>query len=187
MLLSAKKKNRRPRIVEPLVGLASTLGDDAHSGRRAGTDWQAPRRPLCLLAIDGAGRIARCARPARYRVEKYDQVEGLPELFRFARGLVDDAQASEDERIRAVRLLGRSQGQRQPDIQSLAAICVPQSSGALQTAAVDARGADRRRRSAAGAGRRLERICSRVALEVLDAMLSRDPWAASAADRGRKP
>jgi putative heme-binding domain-containing protein len=108
--------------------------------------------------------------------EKYDPSKELTKMFEFARGIVANDAAPEDERLRAVRLLGRSDSQRAADIGSLVALLVPQSSGALQTAAVDALG-------------RLESDQVPTALlvgwkghgpalrsEVLDVLLSRPAW-----------
>ena len=118
--------------------------------------------------------------------EKYNQVEGLPELFRFARGLVDDAQASEDERIRAVCLLGRSQGQRQPDIQSLAgangtAIVGAANRGGRRAARIDA---DEVPRCWPPAGKDM---LPRLALGGARRDVKSRSLGGFAADRGRKP
>jgi putative membrane-bound dehydrogenase-like protein len=127
-------------LLEQLVALASAFDDDrtlggalerigkANSGQYAA--WQMTALAGLLDALDRRNTSW----------EKYDQAKDLAKMFEFARTAVANAEAPDDERLRAVRLLGRSPEQREHDIASLVALLVPQSTGALQTAAVDALG-----------------------------------------------
>jgi putative heme-binding domain-containing protein len=125
-------------LLEQLVALASAFNDNgtlglalekigkANDGKYAA--WQVTALAGLLDALD--------RRSTSW--EKFDQAKDLTHMFAFARQTVSDADAPDDQRLRAVRLLGRDAGQREQDIASLVALLVPQSSGALQTAAVDA-------------------------------------------------
>ncbi len=128
-------------LLEPLVGLASTLDDDrtlaasllkigqpAADGKYAA--WQLTALAGLLDALDRRNTSW----------EKYDPRQALAKIFEYARATVADENAPEDDRLRAARLLGRSAAQREADIASLVALLVPQSSAALQTAVVDALG-----------------------------------------------
>ncbi len=163
-------------LLEQLVGLASTFDDDrtlagalqrigkANGGKYA--DWQLTALAGLLDALDRRGASW----------EKYDPSKDLAKMFAFARATVASEQAAEDERLRAVRLLGRSADQRAADITSLVALLVPQSSGALQTAAVDALGRldNEGVPTALLAGWKSHGPALRS--EILDALLSRDAW-----------
>ncbi|MBI3839830.1 MAG: c-type cytochrome [Planctomycetia bacterium] len=176
-VLNVEPGNEPPaNLLEQLVGLASTFEDDrtlasallkigkAESGKYAA--WQ-------LTAL--AGLLDALAR-RDVSWEKYDPAKELTKMFEFARCIVANDAAPEEERLRAVRLLGRSVNQREVDIASLVALLVPQSSGALQTTAVEALG-------------RLESDQVPTALlagwkghgpalrsEILDLLLSRTAW-----------
>ncbi len=138
-VLDTKSQQEPPSaLLEQLVGLASAFEDDrtlgealARIGRAdAGTyaDWQ-------LAAL--AGLLDALAR-RNTSWEKYDASRELAKIFDFARRQVADEQAPEERRLLCARLLGRGEGRRDDDIASLVALLVPQSSGALQTAVVEA-------------------------------------------------
>lgn len=124
-------------LLEQLVGLASAYDDDVtlaaalqrigqpHEGKYAA--WQLTALAGLLDALD--------RREADWR--KYDPQQSLAKMFEFARATVADENADEDQRLRAIRLLGRSEATRNDDIDSLVALLVPQSSGDLQAAAVE--------------------------------------------------
>ncbi|HJT33963.1 MAG TPA: PVC-type heme-binding CxxCH protein, partial [Pirellulales bacterium] len=67
-----------------------------------------------------------------------DAFAGLSSLFASARKTVGDADAPEDDRLRAMQLLGRTTGDRDADIALLAGLLAPQSSSRLQSAAIAA-------------------------------------------------
>ncbi len=125
-------------LLEQLVSVASALEDDrtlgmalarigrANSGKYAAWQMTAVAGLLDALARRDAGW------------EKYDTAGELAKMFDAARAVVVDEKAEDDERLRAIRLLGRSEEQRAHDIESLIALLSPQSSGALQSAAVEA-------------------------------------------------
>jgi putative membrane-bound dehydrogenase-like protein len=163
-------------LLEQLVGVASAFDDNrtlgmalarigrANSGKYAA--WQ-------MTAVAGLlDALAR--REAAW--EDYDSSGELAKMFDLARATVDDSEASDDQRLRAIRLLGRSESQRRRDVESLVALLVPQLSGDVQRAAVEA----------------LERIDDpqvpdsllagwkghgpELRSEILDALVSRDAW-----------
>ncbi len=163
-------------FLEQLVSLASAFDDDrtlgvalakigkANAGKYAA--WQLTALAGLLDALD--------RRNASW--EKYDTSHELAKILDFARAIVANDEAPEDERSRAVRLLGRSELKREADIASLVALLVPQSSGALQTAAVEAlaRLDDDQVPTALLAGWKSHGPALRS--EILDALLSRDAW-----------
>lgn len=63
---------------------------------------------------------------------------GLNTLFASARKTVRDADAAEDERLRAMQLLGQTAKDRDADIALLASLLSPQNSSRLQSAAIAA-------------------------------------------------
>jgi putative membrane-bound dehydrogenase-like protein len=70
--------------------------------------------------------------------EKYDPQKQLSGMFARARDIVADESTADDDKLRAMHLLGRDQSHRGDDIQALVALLVPQSSGQVQTGAVEA-------------------------------------------------
>jgi putative heme-binding domain-containing protein len=124
-------------LLEQLVGLASAYGDEAtlaaalqrigqpHEGKYA--DWQLTALAGLLDALD--------RRDADW--QKYDPQQSLAKMFEFARTTVADENANEEQRLRAIRLLGWSEATRAEDIASLVALLVPQVTGEIQTAAVE--------------------------------------------------
>ncbi len=125
-------------LLEQLVGLASAYDDEAALASalqkigqpRDGTyaAWQLTALAGLLDAVD--------RRDADW--QQYDPQQKLAGMFEFARTTVADDEADEAQRRRAIRLLGRSDQRRDQDIATLVSLLVPQSSGSLQTAAVEA-------------------------------------------------
>jgi putative heme-binding domain-containing protein len=163
-------------LVEQLVGLASTLGDDrtlasaltriASSSAGQYADWQLTALAGLLDALD--------RRETSW--EKYDLDGKLSTLFEFARSTAENAQAPDETRFRAVRLLGRGKRDRTTDVRALAALLVPQSSGSTQSAAVAAltRIDDDEAPRAMLSGWKGHSPALRS--EILDALLSRGSW-----------
>ncbi|MGD9720359.1 MAG: PVC-type heme-binding CxxCH protein [Pirellulales bacterium] len=188
--MKSEEVRARPELLEQLVGLASALDDDRTLGlalARIGKSHVDTYDAWQLTAVAGLlDALAR--REAGW--EKYDTSGELARMFDFARTTVRDDKAGESDRLRAVRLLGRSESTRGDDIKSLVALLVPQSSGALQTAAVEAlaRIDDPRVPQALVAGWKSHGPGLRS--EILDALLSRDAWAEtllSAIEQGTVP
>jgi putative membrane-bound dehydrogenase-like protein len=163
-------------LVEQLVGLASTLADDrtlaaalakigkSSSGKYAA--WQLTALAGLLDALD--------RRDISW--EKFDAAKDLAKMFDFARQTAANEAAPEEDRLRTVRLLGRGESGRATDIDALVALLAPQSSGALQTAAVTAltRIDDLRVPTALLAGWKSHEPAVRS--EILDALLGRASW-----------
>ncbi|MEX0678781.1 MAG: PVC-type heme-binding CxxCH protein [Pirellulales bacterium] len=125
-------------LLEQLVGLTSAYDDErslAATLQKIGRPSDGKYAAWQLTAL--AGLLDALDRRDR-SWEKYDPQKALSKMFDFARATVADESAPEELRLRAVRLLGRSVRGREADIHSLVALLVPQSSGALQTAAVAA-------------------------------------------------
>jgi len=166
-------------LLEQLVGLASAFENDntlgtalqkiskSSSGKYAA--WQVTSLAGLLDALDRRNTSW----------EKYDASKDLAKMFAFARATVADEAAPEDDRLSTVRLLGRSETQRQEDIALLVSLLVPQSSGALQKAAVEAlaRIDNDQVPTALLAGWKSHGPVLRS--EILDALLSRDQWVAT--------
>ncbi|HEV3138556.1 MAG TPA: hypothetical protein VGZ26_11645, partial [Pirellulales bacterium] len=164
-------------LLEQLVGLASLFEEDrtlatalakigkAESGRYAA--WQLTALAGLLDALDRRN----------LSWERYDPSQELTKMFEFARGIVANDAAPEEDRLRAVRLLGRSESQRAADIASLGALVAPQSSGALQTASVEALGRLESDEVAKVLLAGWKGHGPAVRSEILDALLSRPAWA----------
>jgi putative heme-binding domain-containing protein len=116
----------------------------------------------------------------------YDASGDLARMLQYARTTAANGEAADDDRVRAIRLLGRSEAERGGDIQALVALLVPQSSGAVQTAAVEAleRIDDQRVPTALLEGWKSHGPALRS--EILDALLSRDAWAGALLDAVEK-
>ena len=125
-------------LLEQLVALATAFGDDRTLagalqtiGRSSGGKYAAWQLTALAGLLDVLAR-----RDTSW--EKYDPTKDLAKMFLFARKVVADQRASDAERLRAVRLLGRTAERRDADIALLVGLLTPQSTGAVQTAAVNA-------------------------------------------------
>ena len=161
-------------LLEQLVGLASAFDDDRTLGlaleqidKSSSAKYAAWQLTAVAGLLDALGR-----RDAGW--EKYDATGQLARMFDVARMTVADETADEDDRLRAIRLLGRGEAKRTADIESLVALLVPQSTGAVQAAAVEAlaRIDDPRVPTALLAGWKSHGPALRS--EILDVLLSRD-------------
>lgn len=177
--LFAEFKDQEPpaAIVEPLFAVAGTLDDQGLSalvrtvatpagqgGKFAG--WQ-----LAALAglLDSADRARKPLDP--------QSSQSLEKLWTAARDLALDEQASDADRVQAVRLLGRDRANRDADRDRLAKLLQPQVSTPLQLAAIAALGMvdDRRVPDTLLAG--WKKSSPRLRDAVLDTLLSREAWA----------
>ncbi len=116
---------------------------------------------------------------ARTNAEIGKAIQALDALWKAARALAEDDQASEEDRLLAVRLLGREPEHTEADRDRLAGFLRPQISSRLQQAAVGALGrtSDRRVPETLLAGWKAHSPQLRSA--ILDAILSRDAWTAT--------
>jgi putative heme-binding domain-containing protein len=163
-------------LLEQLVGMASALDDNRTLGlalARIGRSTSGKYAVWQLTAVAGL-LDALSRRDASW--EKYDSSGELARMLDFARATVATHSAPEDQRLPAVRLLGRSADKQAADTEALVALLMPQSSGALQTAAVAAlaRMQSNDVPAALLAGWKSHGPTLRSA--ILDALLSRDEW-----------
>ncbi len=124
-------------LLEQLVGLATAYHDEATltaALKRIGAPredryaaWQLTALAGLLDALAGGGTDW----------QKYDPDQALAKMFAFARETALNDDADEGQRLRAIRLLGRSAESQTDDIASLVALLVPQTSGAVQASAVE--------------------------------------------------
>ena len=124
-------------LLEQLVGLATAYEDEqtlAAALQRIGQPHEGEYAAWQLTALAG---LLSALEQRDTDWQKYDPEQSLAKMFAFARATASDESAEEDQRLRAIRLLGWSDATRGEDIASLAALLVPQSSGALQAAAVE--------------------------------------------------
>jgi putative membrane-bound dehydrogenase-like protein len=175
-------------LIGSLLDLSAAYGDDQalvklmkyvtqeKDGRFA--DWQFTVFARLLDSL--ARRNESLANKVKAsKVSDADQLlAGVDRLFDSARNLVADAEGSLNTRVAAVRLLGRGRDQGQADLELLGSLLSPQNSAELQEAAVLALGRLRHDRipkllleswKGFGPARRSQ---------VLDLLVSRDPWAA---------
>lgn len=118
------------------------------------------------------------------------EIDGLAPLFAFARATAGDPSAALDDRLAAVRLLGRGLTDQEADAVVLAERLTPGESEAVRAAAIENLGGQ--------SGEQVARVLldawrgytPQSRGEALDVLLSREPWAAAlldAIDAGRVP
>jgi putative membrane-bound dehydrogenase-like protein len=136
-------------LLESLLRLANALGDTkalATLLKTVGTpdkdryaSWQFTTLAGLLDALDERATpltsLQKGADPELQGALK--QVSGL---FAAARTVLTDERAAQDEKLRAIRLLGRGLDHWQEDMAALASLLVPQTTEELQTAAISALG-----------------------------------------------
>lgn len=166
-------------LLEQLVGLASAFDDErtltaalARIGKpspQGYADWQ-------LTALAG---LLDALERRELEWTKYDSSHELANIFEFARATAANDQAGGEQRLECVRLLGHSEAARERDLAVLGGLLVPQASGAIQSAAVEALA---RIDASEVPGVLLAGWRSHgpaVRSEILDALLSRENWAES--------
>jgi len=124
-------------LLEQLVGLATAYNDEttlAAALKRIGAPHKESYAAWQLTAL--AGLLDALARSGT-EWQKYDPDQSLAKMFAFARETALNDAADEGQRLRAIRLLGRSPASQADDVGSLVALLVPQTSGAVQAAAVE--------------------------------------------------
>jgi putative heme-binding domain-containing protein len=149
-----------------MTDLVRALGTPALPGSRFAA-WQ-----FSALAglLDASERVRR-------PVSTEDNRE-LDALRAAARAVAGDSGAGENDRIAAIRLLGRESTRRDEDRDLLAGLLRPQVSGPLQQAAVSALGRTRDPRVPTALLTGWKWHSPQVRGAVLDALLSRDTWTA---------
>jgi putative membrane-bound dehydrogenase-like protein len=166
-------------IIEPLFALAGTVQDGRgrnELARALGTpslpggryaDWQ-----FSALAglLDASERANRPLSPEDDR-----QLSGLREA---ARAIARDAEAGDDVRVAATRLLGRDEARRDEDRDLLAGLLRPQNSSRLQQAAVSALGRSRDPKVPDALLDGWKGYSPQLRGAVLDVLMSRDAWTA---------
>jgi putative membrane-bound dehydrogenase-like protein len=160
-------------VVEPLVALAGTLDDRRalESLVRTITTPSGPGTGFASWQFSAlAGWLDASARAGR-PLDAAAQQQFAP-LLAAARGLVADDRASEDDRLRAVRVLGRAA----EDHDVLAALFRPQVSSTLQQAAVASLGRSDDRKVAELMLSGWKGHAPQLRSVILDALLSRPAW-----------
>jgi putative membrane-bound dehydrogenase-like protein len=179
-----------PGLVENLLRLASAQGNATATGallkavaRTAGgkhAPWQVAALATLLDALEQ--RNSSLAELAKGDAGLKTAVEGLGELFAAARATAADARATREQRLQAIRLVGRGVDRQQEDAALLAKLLVPQTPEEVQVAAVAALGRLRDARvpevllggwNGYGPGLRSQ---------VLEVLLRRDEWLRAALD-----
>ena len=154
---SNRRQEPPAELLEQLVGWPALSTTIARWATALARDRQGQRGQVRRLAVDGPGRLARCARSPQYLVGKIRHVERAGQDVRVCPR--DGGRRTRRPRTSGCGRCGCwavARASRDDDIASLVALLVPQSSGALQTAAVEALARHRQRPGAHGAAGRLE-------------------------------
>jgi putative membrane-bound dehydrogenase-like protein len=177
-------------LLEPLVGMASALDDDRTLGMALARIGKSASGKYAAWQVTAVAGLLEALARRQARWEKYDASGELARIFEFARHSVADRNAPEEDRLRAMRLLGWSEAARGEDIRLLVEMLSPQTAGALQAAAVAAlsRTGDDRVPAALLEGWKSHGPGLRS--EILDALLGREAWSEpllSAIEKGQVP
>ncbi len=132
-------------LLESLLRLANALGDTkalAALLKTVGTPerdryapWQFSALAGLLDALDErATPLTALQKDAGQEMQT--ALQRVSGLFAAARTALADERAGQDEKMRAIRLLGRGLDHRQEDVAALSALLVPQTTVELQTAAI---------------------------------------------------
>jgi putative membrane-bound dehydrogenase-like protein len=144
-VLAGAKGSLPPVLAENLLRLANSLGDTqtfvnllgkvstAEHGRYAA--WQFGALAGLLDALDQRNTSLTKLKQAGPDDMK-EALGQLAKIFAAARTTAADAQAPLDERMQAIRLLGRGPDHHREDLTVLAGLLVPQAAEALQAGAV---------------------------------------------------
>jgi putative membrane-bound dehydrogenase-like protein len=166
-------------LVEPLFALAGARNVESPASllRAIGTPAGPGGRfaPWQFAALAG---MLDAAEPARRPVEAPNS-KSLQGLWKAARELALDDSAGEAERLAAVRLLGRDPAHRDEDRERLGRLLRPQVPGRLQLAAVASLGRGNDRKTPETLLAAWKAASPQLRDAVLDALLSRDAWAAA--------
>jgi putative heme-binding domain-containing protein len=171
-------------LIENLLTLASALGNDAALVTLLGDFVQqtdlAPRAQFDVLAtlLEVLGRRNQSLASLRDagNADLRAIVLKLGDIFAAARRVVEDGSQPEADRVAALRLVGRGLDQQIEDLDRLAALVSPQSPSELQQAAVAALGNLNRPQVPTLLLAAWKGISPARRGQVLDVLLSREPW-----------
>lgn len=166
-------------LLEQLVGLASTLGDDRTLAEALAIIGQPKAGNYAPWQVTALAGLLDALQRRGVSWEKFEQSKNLGGMFEYARSITANGEAADDDRLRALRLLGRSEATRATDIIALVALLVPQSSGALQTGAVEALARIDSEQVPEALLPRWKTYSPSLRSEILDALVSRDAWASA--------
>jgi putative membrane-bound dehydrogenase-like protein len=172
-------------LVESLLRLANAFGDTkamvtllntvstSEKGKYA--PWQFSALAGLLDALDERGTpLMRLRKDGNEELKAaLKQVSGL---FETARTVMADDKATKDDKLRAMRLLGRGLDRQQTDLAALADLLVPQTADDLQDAAITALGRLRSPRVPALLLRGWKGHAPAQRERVLDVLLGREEW-----------
>ncbi|HMC88752.1 MAG TPA: PVC-type heme-binding CxxCH protein, partial [Gemmataceae bacterium] len=167
------------RLSETLLGLTASFGDRAAlKTALAAISEPQPEGSAAWQFSALAGMLDALARRQETLAQVVDQgeLQKLLPLFAQARVRFGDAKALEPERLAALRLLGRQPEGRQADVQRLAEQLVPQNSAALQAGIVTALGRIQDEHVPQALLERWSGQSPALRGQILDILLSRDPW-----------
>jgi putative membrane-bound dehydrogenase-like protein len=167
------------RLSETLLSLTASFGDRAAlKTALAAISEPQPEGYAAWQFSALAGMLDALARRQETLAQVLDQAElqKLLPLFVQARARFGDAKAPEPERLAALRLLGHQLEERQADVQRLAEQLVPQNSAALQAGIVAALGRIQDEHVPQALLERWSGQTPALRGQILDILLSRDPW-----------
>jgi putative membrane-bound dehydrogenase-like protein len=178
-------------LVESLLRLANALGDSKamitllktistpEKGKYA--PWQFATLAGLLDALDERNTpLSQLRKDAGEELQAVlKQVSGL---FAAARAVLADERAAQDDKLRAIRLLGRGLDQQQEDMTRLADLLVPQTAEEVQAAAIAALGRLRSPRVPELLLRGWKALVPAQRQQVLGVLVSRDKWLSAVLD-----
>ncbi len=167
------------RVARALMGLAAALADKQTLPRllrEAITPKEGRYAPWQLAALDGLLEALDRHGEALNPLTDETMRSEIDRMLMQARATARDAKANESERRLALSLLGRDTKNRGDDLKLLGELLTPQTSAALQAAAVAALGriADERVPELLTAGWNAHSPALKG--QILDVLLSRDAW-----------
>jgi putative membrane-bound dehydrogenase-like protein len=178
-------------LIEKLLGLASALSHDRatvtllnavatpQKGRFA--PWQFTALTGLLDSLDQRNTsLAQLGKEGNEEMKA--ALQGLAPLFAAARAAVVDPKTPQDNRLQALRLLGRGLDQQQEDVALLAGLLVPQTPEDVQAAAVAALGRLRNDRVPEVLLRGWKGYGPGLRGQALDVLLRRDDWSKAVLD-----
>jgi putative membrane-bound dehydrogenase-like protein len=187
---SASSKISSPALMEKLVRLGTALGDEKGMAVLLGSisaplDGQFTADQMLAIgsyldALDQQNRSLQKVGQGSDLMR--NAVDGLQPVFAAARKAVADPQASLERRRAAVGLLGRGVSEQEADRKLLVRLLTPQTAAEMQTAAIGALGKTRDLDSAKALLGGWKGYSPAVRAQVLDTVLGRLEWAASALD-----
>jgi len=183
-------QNRAPQqnLIGSLLDLAAAMGNNqalaklvwfvTDEGGNETRPWQLSAMGRLLDSLSRRNELL-ADKLKKSNVPDLDRLlAAVDRLFAVARNLVTDTAAPIEARQAAVRLLGRGRNERESDLELLGTLLPPQSPVELQTAAVEGLGRLRDDRVPGLLLGQWRGFGPARRSQVLDALLSRDAWAA---------